>query len=73
MNENEDQEVILNTGMNQGHGLLRDNEDQELEQENEDDDQQTVLQNAQRLREQRRAMPRRTIQEVEEALDGKLS
>ena len=70
MDENEDQEVILNPGMNQEHGLLEDNEDQESEQENEDDDQQTVLQNAQRVREQRRAMVRRTIQEVEEALDG---
>ena len=52
MDENEDQlqEVILNPGMNQEHGLLEDNEDQESEQ--------------------RRAMARRTIQEVEEALDG---
>ena len=70
MDENEDPEVILNPGMNQGHGALEDNEDQESEQENEDDDQQTVLQNAQRVREQRRTMAQRTIQEVEEALDG---
>ena len=49
---------------------LEDNEDQESEQENEDDGQQTVLQNAQRVGKQRRAMARRTIQEVEEALDG---
>ena len=70
MDENEDQEVILNPGMNQEHGLLEDNEDQKSEQENEDDNPQTVLQNAQRVREQRRAMARRTIQEVEEALDG---
>ena len=62
MDENEDQEVILNPGMNQEHGLLEDNEDQESEQENEDGDQQTVLQNAQRVREQRRAMARRTHQ-----------
>ena len=64
MDENEDQEVILNPGMNQEHGLLEDNEDQESEQENEDDDQQTVLQNAQRVREQRRAMAQRTIQKL---------
>ena len=38
MGENEDPEVILNPGMNQGHGALEDNEDQESEQENEDDD-----------------------------------
>ena len=44
MDENEDQEVILNPGMNQEHGLLEDNEDQESEQENEDDDRQTVFQ-----------------------------
>ena len=48
MDENEVQEIILNPGMNQEHGLLEDNEDQESEQENENDDQQTVLQNAQR-------------------------